>query len=247
VIRDSDNPGGGGWTGATRQSYWHAVASTVTWRKLTASLALALMLGLVRSLDSRMGPDLGSVLATRLMLASFAALILMPAVMCADEAVRRGAASIVVYPASVLLASLVAATAHWHVASWLVPAVSRYMSALLPSRWEQIGLNAVEVAVYGGLATLAYVNRRAANRILETVRQTELRRVQLERRLLEMRLATTQAQVDPRTLLDSLTHIRLGYAGAAPDADERLEELIGRLRAALTRSVGAVDSDGHGS
>ena len=66
---------------------------------------------------------------------------------------------------------------------------------------------------------------------------TELKRVQVERQLIESRLAATQAQIDPRELFAALADIKARYQAAAPDADEKLDGLIQRLRTALARTV----------
>jgi hypothetical protein len=93
--------------------------------------------------------------------------------------------------------------------------------------------------MFGGFAMLAYVNRRSAQRILEGVRQAELRRVQIEQRLTESRLATAQAQIDPHILSSSLTQVRDLYKQGSPDADLELDALIRRLQATVTGSAGA--------
>jgi sensor histidine kinase YesM len=89
---------------------------------------------------------------------------------------------------------------------------------------------------------LVYLNRRLAQRMLEGVRGAELRRVQLERQLVESRLATAEAQIDPQMLFSALADIRLGLERASPDADAKLDGLVQRLRLALAGTVVAVAS-----
>jgi sensor histidine kinase YesM len=83
------------------------------------------------------------------------------------------------------------------------------------------------------------VNRRSAQRILEGVRGAELKRVQIERRLTESRLATAQAQIDPHILTRSLTEVRNLYKRGSPEADLELDALIQRLQATVTGSAGS--------
>jgi hypothetical protein len=77
---------------------------------------------------------------------------------------------------------------------------------------------------------LAYHNRRRATQILEGIRAAELKHVELERRLIESRLATAQAAIDPGALFASLASIRNLYATSAPSADRELDRLIEDLR-----------------
>jgi hypothetical protein len=77
---------------------------------------------------------------------------------------------------------------------------------------------------------LAYHNRRRATQILEGIRAAELKHVELERHLIESRLATVQAAIDPGALFASLASIRNLYATSAPSADRELDRLIEDLR-----------------
>jgi hypothetical protein len=69
-----------------------------------------------------------------------------------------------------------------------------------------------------------------------------LRRVQLEGQLIESRLATAEAQVDPQMLFSALAEIRDGFSRSSPDADAKLDDLVQQLRNALTRTR-AVDGE----
>jgi LytS/YehU family sensor histidine kinase len=71
-----------------------------------------------------------------------------------------------------------------------------------------------------------------------------LSRVRLEQQLIESRLATAEAQIDPRMLFEALREIRSSLARAEPQADTQLDRLIRRLRNALARTVVAGES-GH--
>jgi sensor histidine kinase YesM len=86
------------------------------------------------------------------------------------------------------------------------------------------------VILVGGIGLLAFYNHRSVERILQNVRTAELKRVRLERQLVESRLATAQAHIDPRALFESLARIRNLYASSQPQADRELENLIEKLR-----------------
>jgi len=73
--------------------------------------------------------------------------------------------------------------------------------------------------------------------MLENFRNTELRRVQLERQLVDSRLATQEAQIDPAMLFDRLAHVKTGLEHGSEGAEEQLNELIQTLRTSLKRMV----------
>ena len=92
---------------------------------------------------------------------------------------------------------------------------------------------------------LVFMNQRAADRLLLNFRNSELRRVQLERQLVESRLATAEAQIDPTMLFNQLADIKLGFIHGEDRAEEQLNALIQALRAALARTVSAHESDAN--
>jgi hypothetical protein len=96
--------------------------------------------------------------------------------------------------------------------------------------------------LFGGLAMFAYVNRRRAQTILEGVRNAELKRVQLERRIAESSLAAARARIDPTELSMNLSQIRALYLSAAPDAERQLDGLIQRLHATIRSGALFIDA-----
>jgi hypothetical protein len=90
-----------------------------------------------------------------------------------------------------------------------------------------------DVVSTGGFFMLAFHNRRSETRALEAVRIAELNRLQLERRLIESRLAAAQAQIDPQRLYASMDRVRDLLVAGSPDADASLDELIQELRNGL--------------
>jgi hypothetical protein len=88
----------------------------------------------------------------------------------------------------------------------------------------------IEAWMYGGIAMIAYLNRRSAIRMLEGVRTAELNCVQSERHLIDSRLAAFRAQIDQPAFFAAMSDIRNAYDQNLPDAGERLDALIQQLR-----------------
>jgi hypothetical protein len=165
--------------------------------------------------------------------------VLLPVVLGADEAIRRGARPRYVYPIVLLtnpvIGCAVAGLMLWLYCWWFsIP-------------WPQPRLGFTEagmhMGVYCSLGLLVFMNRRTTDRMLESVRGAELRRVQLDRQLLESRLATAEAQIDPKMLLGELAQVKRGFESGAPQAEDRLDALIQTLRAALSRTAAVNDSE----
>jgi hypothetical protein len=169
-------------------------------------------------------------------------LILPPLAIGADEAAGRGAPPRIVYPV-LLIGNLLTAMA---VAWSMQQLYCLWYGISLPEtvRWN-FPEASVHLSMYWTIALLAYMNKRAAERMLERVQGAELRRVQLDRQLVESRLATAEAQIDPKMLFSALARIKRGFEECAPEADTGLNELIQALRTALTRTT-VVNSEGNG-
>ena len=92
-----------------------------------------------------------------------------------------------------------------------------------------------------GTALMVYLNRQSARRLLARLRADELERAQAERRLIASRLAATETQMDPGSVLRQLGAVRDLYADGKAEADERLDGLDhGAARDGGTRRGGAV-------
>jgi phage terminase Nu1 subunit (DNA packaging protein) len=109
-------------------------------------------------------------------------------------------------------------------------------------RWVFIS-TAEDIAVICAFGMVIFMNRRTAERMLERVQASELKRVQLEGQLIESRLAMAEAQVDPQMLFSALAEIRDGFSRSLPDADAKLDELVQHLRSALARTAKIDDED----
>jgi sensor histidine kinase YesM len=207
-----------------------AVLSELTWRKLAVMLALGFSIPLIAAL---VGVRALSVMMALMLVSSAIANLLVA--LSADEAVKRGTALRFVYPVAILVLLIV------HCA--IAESARRYFGeALNPPNvrsgmvWLGVLRFGLDQSLWGVFALFVYLNRRIAQRMLQRVHATELRRVQLEAQLVESRLAAAQAQVDPQMLFGALADIREKLSTAAPEADERLDDLIQRLRSALAHT-----------
>jgi hypothetical protein len=223
--------------------FLRGLAASLTWKKFLLAETVGLAVNLTRYLAHPALAAVPEVEICRTIWTAFGAAGVLLAVLCADEAVRYGVRKSLVYWIALLTASAATGAVQWYTSVWLglTPAMDSAAHTLV--QLTQMGFIAFQVMLYGGIAALVYLNRRAAAQALEAVRAAELRRVQIERRVIESRLATARAHVDPRTLLNTLARIQEGYRTASADADGRLDQLILQLQAG---SAARVDSAGAG-
>lgn len=216
-----------------------AIWSSMTWKRLLAVQALGFSLAMMRWIENwDTSPPMYRIMS-RFVIMACGALFLLPATLCADEAVKHGALPRRAYAIAVLIACAFTA-----LAQWLIRLAFGPDGLPFDLRQSRIIPDLFDVAIFGALAVLMYVNRRTADRILEGIRSVELRRVQTERQLIEARLATSQAQIDPQMLFESLAQIRADFGKAGPDAEARLDGLILKLRRALAGAILASGRDG---
>jgi hypothetical protein len=222
---------------ATAAGFIRAVLAAMTWRAFLFAALLGLCVEASRYIKflNNAPPN---YLLSGLVITQLGTLCVLLAVLAGDEAVRRGTSAWFAYTVSLLTASIVTAFSQWYVRGWfhLFTVVNR-PGVPVRVQYTMIIFVACDVLMFGGFAMLAYVNRRGAQRILEGVRSAELKRVQIERRLTESRLATAQAHIDPHILTRSLTAVRDLYKQGSPDADLELDALIQRLQATVTGSA----------
>jgi hypothetical protein len=167
--------------------------------------------------------------------------LLLPVAFCADEAVARGARPIVTYAVLLLVVNQVLAAA---VAGALQRIYLTIYAAPWPPQTWGFTVASTHFSVPCSLGLLIFMNGRAAERMLESVRCAELRRVQLDQQLVESRLATAEAQVDPKMLFGALAQIKQDLEDSQPDAEKKLNDLIQKLRTALARTR-TVTTDGN--
>lgn len=219
-----------------------AAVRELTWRGVLAAQAVGLMANVLRYLEGS-GQTYSEVLAMTIF-TTVAAFLLVLAALCAAEAVRRGTPPLRAY--SLALAGAAGASAGMQFVCRQVLAIhaTSRLASVAVNEWVWIGSDAVNVILLGGIALLAFYNHRSVGRILQSVRTAELRRVRLERELIESRLATAQAQIDPRTLFDSLARIRNLYGSCPAEADRALQDLIETLRSRRSAIAAAPEAFG---
>jgi hypothetical protein len=221
--------------------FLRAVAASFTLRALLVAQLLALAYALLWVMGVGAGAPAHRVVA-QFLDAAFNATLFLLAALCADEASRRGVPDRLAYAAAFVAALVASALMQWWLRDWLGPRALPH--SVPPAEAETLALltYAFDFGIFGGIALLAYANRRTAIRILERVRAMELRRVQQDRELVESRLAEAEAQVDPQKLFAELGGIKACYEAGLPSAEERLDGLIGELRAALARTTSAASA-----
>jgi hypothetical protein len=224
-----------------RVSFLRAVCATLTWRKaaFVAAIVLVRIIGqVVFTIGVPPPPEFGILPATTLGVFgmfcwqfSLAALILLIAMLCAEEAVRRGAPAKATYAGAITLAACMAVI--------ILMCIGGPLGVARPSAdtWSLPVLMVIDFGSTGGLCVWIYLRRRSFIRTTEALRNAQLRRAQLERQLAESQLASARARIDPGALFDELGAIRSALQNAVPDADTRLEMLIQRLRATLAPAV----------
>jgi hypothetical protein len=170
--------------------------------------------------------------------------LIIPIALLSDEAVKRGVSPRVAYPIAVVSTLPVA-----FIATILTKHVYLSIYGLPPGKPDLFWMSSLETSfftyIYGAFGVLIFINQRTADRMLEKFRNSELRRAQLERQLVDSRLATAEAQIDPTMLFDQLADIKLGFKRDDDRAEAQLNELIQTLRTALARTVGAHESAGN--
>lgn len=216
----------------------------MTWRRILFTQAIVALAVLVESFE---GPLLGSWMghpSLQYVAMSASAFVLLAMTLYADDLVNRGVKARLIYPITVLLAFPLTFVITG-ITEEIYYAVLRLPRAVAEAhRWVFIS-TAEDIAVICAFGMVIYMNRRTAERMLERVQGAELKRVQLEGQLIESRLATAEAQVDPQMLFSALAEIRDGFSRSLPNADAKLDELVQHLRSALARTL-AIDTDESG-
>lgn len=162
--------------------------------------------------------------------------MVVPMAVYADGAVSRGARPGVAYTLAVLMTLPIACVANG-CAQALYCLLFHVPQTLIDEyRWAFL-IESFNTYVYSAFGILVFMNRRMADRILEGVKGAELRRVELERQLIDSRLATAEAQIDPQVLFSALARIKGEFERSAPNAEDDLNQLIQTLRTALARTV----------
>jgi hypothetical protein len=217
--------------------YLKAVFASVSWRSTATALCLGLTLNFLRWTQGHSVAPRSFVFSS-LVITTLGSQLVMLGALAADEAVRRGMRARFAYSLALLAASFGTAVGQWYIRGWFnfYTAMDQPGVALAVRR-TMIIFVAVDVLIFGGLAILVYFNRRSAQQILDGVRGAELKRVQIEQRLTDSRLAAARSQIDPSLLFGELAEIKNLYVHEAIDADAKLNALIKRLQATVTGSA----------
>ena len=139
------------------------------------------------------------------------------------------------------IATLVAIACATAIVHWLAPRLP--VAAL--GGWYGLGPGApidtfvfTNWLLFGGLAVMVYVRLRRARWIQAAFERAELERATASGRLVRSRLATTQAQVEPGFLFETLHQIELRYEHDAARGERLVDDLIAYLRSALPQIRG---------
>lgn len=207
-------------------------------RRSLASQAV-LLVGLLALASYAMVPMAWSASAparlARLFTTAFTTVLMIVAVVIADEAVDRGARRLPAYVLAVIGAALVGSLAGHELCELIglrLGKVPDTNSAYAFSRRADIVLIGILV---GGLATFVHVHRRTALAARRRQHKAERERAAAQKRTLESQLQALQARVEPVFLFATLERIRLLYRDDAVAGRDVLERLIAYLRAALPR------------
>jgi len=218
------------------KAWLNATWAALTWRKMLLMQALGQLAILIESTESHLfGTWIGH---TSLAYASMVlnVFLTVPVALFADAALDRGAKASYTYPAAIIMTLPLAGIASVSML-WVYALIFGLPQAKAPLWPRAVIETSFHMYIYGAFVMLVYMNQRTADRMLENFRRAELRRVQLENQLVDSRLATAEAQIDPAMLFGALHDIKRGYESSAPGAEAKLNTLIQSLRAALARTV----------
>lgn len=204
-----------------------AVLRSITWRAVLATQALGFVFALTPWLE-QFGQPTRPQLAFALTQQALTAFFVLLAALAGDEAVRRGWRVLAAFAATLLCASAATAYTQWCIEAWFGVIDPLHGERRLWDTFFQVGS-------LWGTVLLVYLNRQSAARLLARLRAGELARVQAERRLIASELAAAEAEINPTAVLQQLAQVRDLYATGDADADQKLEDLIGDLRAVVTR------------
>jgi hypothetical protein len=221
--------------------YLRAAWNSFTWHRVLLTQVGGLAVAYLMSLDwGYFGQSIGHVSIHFVTMSAYA-FLLLPVAFIADEAIARGVRPIVVYVVLLVFVNQALAAALCAAMQWIYTQV---FAITWPSKFWGFTDASGHFSVPSSLGLLIFLNGRATERMLEGVRGAELRRVKLDQQLVESRLATAEAQIDPQMLFGELAEIKRGLENSQPDAEKRLNDLIQTLRTALARTR-AVTTEGN--
>jgi histidine kinase len=209
------------WRAATPKHFFYTFVLALAWSGLMDATQTSFW---ARSVP--VGPHLNGILTMQLN--GFAVLL---AVLVADHASRPPLRRRWPYIVAVFVGVGVGSTLLWFVTQHLFEIRTAYR---FPEPFDTyLYRHGTHAFVVCGLVTFIYVSRRWTSDRLAALRTVQLERTQVEKRVLESRLAATQARVEPQFLRDTLAQVERLYDIDAQAADRVLKELITYLRAAI--------------
>jgi hypothetical protein len=228
-------------------SFVYSVAARFTWRALVAALVLAATSLAFHILMARYCGYMsdaqyqfmveGAIICTTMGITSILALL------CADEATRRGVSPVLAYCVSLLLASAFSGFLQLQLrAWWILPPIVGHVEHLEVRVLLNELYMALDTLIWGGFGMLVYTHRQRELRCRALVESLQFDRLKKEQELARSRLVATQAQVEPALLLTMLDRIKASYETASDDAEPQLEELIAHLRDRLKVATSAVEA-----
>lgn len=227
-------------------AFCRAVLKAASWKLFLGAQAMALAVAAARVVEQRDVDmtTIGFVLDRRVtaqphfpdahfIVAPLAATFLAMAAVAAKEGMRRGTGLFTCVLLGVGTASIATAVVQWYI-RWLLggefsPIADRPLLAMAAV--------AVDVAMLGTLFTVGYLKHESEREILADIRQTESRRVELDRHRLASSLEMSRAIVDPQWLSSEIKEIRDLYGSGASSAEARLDTLIDELRQRVSTSA----------
>ena len=215
-----------------------AAVRHVSWRVVGTALAIMIALDawlVVETVNSG-GPWLGGAegYLSGAIVNLLMTFCIMFTTLVADELVARGAKRLPAYAWAVVIGSAAAAFAQWQVHQWLhlptfgdAPGIAYEIAVMQPV------FVFFEYLIWGSIIVLIYVNYRTALLATARTNAAQVRRADVQRRMLESRLQALQARVEPQFLFNTLAQVRALYESDPAKGGQMLGDLIVYLRAAL--------------
>jgi hypothetical protein len=201
----------------------NGICAFLTWRRFAIAEGFAAILILREWLGLEPADRFSRYMAIESFSRLTSALMMLFAIAIAEETVRRGAHRLLSFVVALLAASLLSSllfTALWFDTAW---AAERSRSLFVVE-------NAIEILLWASLATIVFYNIEQTGQIREGLKQTQMKQLLIERRVLDSRLEAARKQIDAPTLFEELTAIRDALRREEPHGAEALERLIVRLR-----------------
>jgi hypothetical protein len=209
------------WRVATPKHFFYTFVLALAWSGLMDATLTSFW-----ARSAPVGPHLNGILTMQ-----FNGFAVLLAVLVADHASRPPLRRRWPYVLAVFVGVGVGSTLLWFVTQHLFEIRTAYR---FPEPFDTyLYRHGTHAFVVCGLVTFIYVSRRWTTDRLAALRTVQLECTQVEKRVLESRLAVTQACLEPQFLRDTLAQVERLYDIDAQAADRVLKELTIYLRAAI--------------